>query len=230
MDDSETSPATTNGIPGEFFVVAAQVSKSPRGLWRPVPANKQNGATEAAADRPTITFSKGKLSPPAMCIEAGGSIEFKNASPDQIRAELELDHGERRILVPPFVAAELAAIPRSRAPFILRVEGLRGPQCVILSLEHPSKTAIVDAQGHFRIPDLPVGDWGFRFFHREWGRGGGIVDRITRANKDLDVTNGTFFVRVHPGQNDLGEIGLSDKDLEQSGWTWRFSLPWPFGS
>ncbi len=44
LGDQETSPPTTNGISGAFYVAAAQFSKSPDGLRRPIRVSKQNGA------------------------------------------------------------------------------------------------------------------------------------------------------------------------------------------
>ena len=223
-----------------LYVAAAQIPRSPDGSRRPVRAGKQSGrvskqngaavdVTVDAADRPTITFSKGKLSPPAICIEAGASIEFKNDSPDDIEVRLETNNGERTIPVLPFVATELAAIPKTGRPLHLRIEGPPGPQCLILAIDYPGRMVLVDADGFFRIPRLPVGEWRLRLLRDQSGLFAMPVS-VTRVGKDVEQSDGPIFVTIHPGQNDLGEIGLSEKDLKQRGWSGSFRLPWPFGS
>ncbi len=85
---------------------------------------------------------------------------------------------------------------------------------------------LVDADGFVRIPRLPVGEWNLRLL-RDRGGFDALPISVTRVGKDVEPSDGPFFVTIHPGENDLGEIGLSDKDLEKRGWTFR--LPWFFG-
>ena len=225
IDDPRRLPMTTSGIPGAFFILAAP--QWAIGQGRQVFRLKQDDDGKSS-ERPLITYRKGRMTPTAITATAGRSIEFKNDSPDDIMLQLDTQRKILKIPVPPFVAAEITNISAESVPQRLQIQGVAGAQCVFLATAYPGRTALADTDGFLRVPGLPAGEWRFHLLHDDGGMAQFLVNRVTRVGDRVKFSRGMFSVTIEPGENDIGEIGLSGDDLARE--QWPFSLPWPFGS
>ncbi|HEY6564398.1 MAG TPA: hypothetical protein VIY86_07860 [Pirellulaceae bacterium] len=64
--------------------------------------------------------------------------------------------------------------------------------------------AITDADGHFEIPNVPVGKWTFQVWHE--ANGGTYLKEVSRGGKGEKWKKGKVDVDVKAGDNDLGTI------------------------
>ena len=72
----------------------------------------------------------------------------------------------------------------------------------IMVTDHPY-AAVTDADGRFRISDLPAGEWSFRFWHERSGN----LSSLTLSTTELKLTKGSTNLVIEAGKvNDLGTI------------------------
>lgn len=209
----------TNGMPGTFFVIAV-----PRKDGRGRPTKPIPDGIAVNAEKPMMAYRNGQVIPHALCIEAGQSIAFKN---ETVRGILvRLDH-RQTVEVPALVGTELSDLPEKLIPYEVRVVSEpNGPRGLILALGYPYRMTIADEDGFFRLGGLAVGDWDLEIWHDTDGGGAATVRQFSQVSSSVKAIRAGVRVRIGAGQNDIGQIGLSDSDLKK--WTLSFPLPWPF--
>jgi hypothetical protein len=69
--------------------------------------------------------------------------------------------------------------------------------------DHPY-AAVSEADGRFRIKNLPAGERTFQFWHEK----SGWVARGTRDGRLVEWQRGRVTVTINPGENDLGEVRI----------------------
>lgn len=81
----------------------------------------------------------------------------------------------------------------------------------LLVLDHPY-AAVTDADGRFRIPRIPAGEWTFRV----WQERPGYLKQLQRNGATEILDRGQLKLEIPAGETlDLGEIGLSVEMLKK---------------
>lgn len=78
----------------------------------------------------------------------------------------------------------------------------------LIITEHPY-SAITDEAGNFKIPNLPQGEWEFRFWHERPG----YLKTINMADNDMPLSRGMVALSIRGEEMNLGPINVSAQQL-----------------
>lgn len=73
----------------------------------------------------------------------------------------------------------------------------------LIITEHPY-SAVTDADGKFEIPNVPNGNWEFRFWHERPG----YIKSVKMADRELELKRGTVPLSLNGKVKDLGELRI----------------------
>jgi len=108
------------------------------------------------------------------------------------------------VVIPHSDAVEKQFGRPERQPVKLSCSIHRWMDAWLIVKDHPY-VAISGEDGHFRIENLPVGEWTFRVWHELPE----FVEQVSRESETLDLPDGKLTLTIESGDNDLGELRLA---------------------
>ncbi|MGI9517396.1 MAG: hypothetical protein ACR2NP_10135 [Pirellulaceae bacterium] len=150
-----------------------------------------------------------RFEPRAVFLRTGQTIEFKNSDAIGHNCHVVTFANEENCSLGAGQSVELELDSTDRVPGIVKCDIHPWMESLILVRDEPY-AAITDAEGNFRIENIPAGEWSFQFWHKR----NGFMRTLQRDGKTFLGRRGEVKVTIEPdGTLDLGELHISIDNL-----------------
>ncbi len=158
---------------------------------------------EKKAQSITIDNVKCRFVPHALFVRPGQKLNLKNSDNVGHNCHITTFNNEHNINLPPNGTVELELTESDKIPGEVKCDVHKWMDGVIMVRDNPY-VAITDADGKFKIENVPAGNWKFQFWHKKVG-----------YLRDLEVTGkdvgrrGEVELKISNGEElDLGKLQL----------------------
>jgi plastocyanin len=151
----------------------------------------------------TIDNVKCRFEPHALFVRPGQKVTLKNSDNVGHNCHITTFNNEHNINLPPNGSVKLIMTESDKIPGEVKCDVHKWMDGVILVRDNPY-VAITDADGKFKIENIPAGNWKFQFWHKKTGYmrdlevAGKDVGR--RGEVELEIANGKTL--------DLGKLSF----------------------
>lgn len=147
-----------------------------------------------------------RFSPRILTARTGQTVEFRNSDPVAHNVAVFAQRNQ------PFSEVVSATAPLQKKfakyetlPVRVDCSIHSWMRSYLLVTDHPY-AAVTDAEGRFRIANLPSGEWKFRFWHERPGN----LRSLRQAEKDAPLDKGVWTLKIDPdSETDLGVLRAS---------------------
>ncbi|MBI1247181.1 hypothetical protein GC197_04975 [bacterium] len=160
---------------------------------------------EKAKQQPVSIISAGcQFGPHIAMVREGQTADFVNADPVPNNFKLEgfMNQGVN-FLIKPNMARKYEPASEERFPMQLTSSIYPWMKSYLMVRESPYM-AVSDADGKFKIENLPVGKHRLQVWHEVPG----FVKSIVTDGQEKEYRRGIIEIDVQPGQNDLGDLSI----------------------
>jgi len=145
-----------------------------------------------------------RFQPRAIFVQTGKSIEFKNSDRIGHNCHIVTMNFEENCSLGAGQSLDVAVEEASRVPGIIKCDAHPWMEALLLVRDEPY-VAISDAEGNFRIENIPAGEWTFQFWHAKKG----FLKELNMDGKVVVGRRGEMKVTIADGQtNDLGTLSV----------------------
>ncbi len=156
----------------------------------------------------TLVIRNDRLVPRTFCARGGEAIEVRNE--DTVR---------RFLRFPPNSVPLSFALRSGESTRVIVGSGWREPELIahgnnrwlrsiVLVTDH-GFAAVSDAEGRFKISDIPVGKWTLRLAHERNMN----LTKVWVNGTETELKGSRLPIEVHAGDNSLGTIAIAVEDL-----------------
>lgn len=165
---------------------------------------------EVAKNQPvTIDNVKCRFEPHTVFVRSGQKLVLKNSDPVGHNCHIITFNNEHNINLPANGTAELVLEKPEKAPGEVKCDIHPWMDSVIMIRDNPY-VAFTDAQGQFRIENIPAGKWKFQFWHKKVGWGSKLEIAGYQVGK-----RGEIEVEIKTGETlDLGVLKLPSSAIK----------------
>ncbi len=152
-----------------------------------------------------------RFEPRALFLRTGQTIEFQNSDAIGHNCHVVTFGNEENCSLGAGQAVKVELDTSDRVPGIVKCDIHPWMEALLLVRDEPY-AAITDAEGNFRIENIPAGEWTFQFWHKR----SGFMKTLQRDGKPFLGRRGEFQVTIEPdGTVELGELLISIDDLQE---------------
>jgi plastocyanin len=116
----------------------------------------------------SIDNVKCRFVPHALFVRPGQKLTLKNSDAIGHNCHIVTFNNEHNINLPPNGSHELVLENSEKIPGEVKCDVHKWMDAVLLIRDNPY-VAITDAEGNFKIENIPAGDWKFQFWHKKVG-------------------------------------------------------------
>ncbi len=145
-----------------------------------------------------------RFEPRALFVRTGRSITFKNSDRIGHNCHIVTMNFEDNASLGAGATTDIEVEEASRVPGIVKCDAHKWMEALVLVRDEPY-AAITDADGNFKIENLPAGEWTFQFWHTKPG----FLKGLQQDGKDFVGRRGEVKVTIPDGGTlDLGELTI----------------------
>ena len=146
---------------------------------------------------------KCRFEPHVLFVRPGQSLTLKNSDSVGHNCHITTLSNEHNINLPPNGSANLVLTETDKAPGEVKCDVHKWMDAVIMVRDNPY-VAVTDAEGNFKIENVPAGNWKFQFWHKRVG----WLNQIEIPGKEVG-RRGEVELEIKPNETlELGSLSL----------------------
>ncbi len=158
---------------------------------------------QSKAQAIAIDNAKCRFVPHALFIRPGQTLTLKNSDAVGHNCHITTLNNEANVNLPPNGSVDIVLKDTDKAPGVVVCDVHKWMDAVIMVRDNPY-VAITDAEGNFKIENVPAGNWKFQFWHKK----AGWLSKISVTDKEVG-RRGEVELEIKADETlDLGALKL----------------------